>query len=55
MQREFLVAIEQVQKQTVVQRLDELQAQQRDGGLGDAEKRELLALLQMRAGLQRAQ
>ncbi|BAW00130.1 DNA primase [Lysobacter enzymogenes] len=55
LQREFLDAIEQLQKQTVVQRLDELQAQQRDGGLGDAEKRELLALLQMRAGLQRAQ
>ncbi|WP_402212624.1 DNA primase, partial [Streptomyces sp. NPDC088551] len=34
LQREFLDAIEQLQKQTVVQRLDELQAQQRDGGLG---------------------
>jgi len=55
LQREFLDAIEQLHKQTVVQRLEELQAQQRDGGLDEAQKRELLALLQMRAGLQRAQ
>ena len=36
-----------------VQRLEELQARQRESSLSDGEKRELLALLQMRAGLQR--
>ncbi|RDZ26075.1 DNA primase [Lysobacter silvisoli] len=52
LQREFLDAVSQLEKQTVLQRLDELQARQREeGALSDAEKRELLALLQMRAGL----
>lgn len=53
LQREFLDAVAQLEKQTVVQRLEELQARQRESSLSDGEKRELLALLQMRAGLQR--
>ncbi|ROU09149.1 DNA primase [Lysobacter enzymogenes] len=49
LQREFLDAVGQLEKQTVVQRLEELQALQREFGLGDEQKRELLALLQLRA------
>ncbi len=48
LQREFFDAVGQLEKQTVEQRLAELQAQQRDAGLNDEEKRELLGLLQAR-------
>ncbi|ALN89481.1 MULTISPECIES: DNA primase [Lysobacter] len=54
LQREFLDAIGQLETQTVVQRLDELQAQQREVGLDDAGKRELLTLLQARLSSPRA-
>ena len=45
---EFLDAIAQLEKQVLQQRIEELQQQQRDGGLGDAEKQELRELLQAR-------
>jgi DNA primase len=45
---EFLGAIEQLEKQVLQQRIDELQQRQRDGGLDEAEKYELRALLQSR-------
>lgn len=48
LQREFLDAIAQLDKQTVEQRLAELQTQQRETGLNEDEKRELLSLLQAR-------
>ncbi|MGH8080783.1 MAG: DNA primase, partial [Lysobacter sp.] len=54
LQREFLDAVGQLEKQTVLQRLDELQAQQREVGLDEAGKRELLMLLQTRLGTPRA-
>ena len=43
---EFTDAIGQLEKQVQQQRIEELQQQQRDGALGDAEKQELRALLQ---------
>ena len=43
---EFIDAIGQLEKQVQQQRIEELQQQQRDGVLGDAEKQELRALLQ---------
>ena len=45
---EFLDAMAQLDKQVLQQRIDELQQQQRDGGLGDADKQELRELLQAR-------
>ncbi len=42
---EFLDAMAQLEKQTLQQRIDELQAKQRDGGLDDEDKAELRALL----------
>jgi len=45
---EFLDAMAQLEKQTLQQRLDELQAKQRDVGLDDDDKTELRALLQRR-------
>ncbi|MFT4179155.1 MAG: DNA primase [Thermomonas sp.] len=45
---EFLDAIAQLEKQVLQQRIEELQQQQRDGGLGDVEKQELRELLQAR-------
>ena len=43
---EFLDAMGQLEKQTLHQRMDELQAKQRDVGLDDHDKAELRALLQ---------
>ena len=43
---EFIDAIAQLEKQLLLQRLDELQQQHRDGGLSDADKQELRELLQ---------
>ncbi len=43
---EFTDAIAQLEKQVQQQRIEELQQQQRDGGLDDANKQELRALLQ---------
>ena len=45
---EFIDAITQLERQVLQQRLDELQQQQRDGGLTDADKQELRELLQAR-------
>ncbi|QDA57553.1 DNA primase [Thermomonas aquatica] len=45
---EFLDAMAQLDRQVLQQRLDELQRQQRDGGLNDADKQELRELLQAR-------
>ncbi|HVR82446.1 MAG TPA: DNA primase, partial [Luteimonas sp.] len=45
---EFLDAMAQLEKQTLQQRVDELQAKQRESGLDDADKGELRALLQSR-------
>ena len=45
---EFIDAIGQLDRQVLQQRLDELQRQQRDGGLTDADKQELRELLQAR-------
>jgi len=45
---EFLDAMAQLDRQVLQQRLDELQRQQRDGGLSDADKQELRELLQAR-------
>ena len=45
---EFLDAMSQLDKQVLHQRLDELQRQQRDRGLTDADKQELRELLQAR-------
>ena len=44
-QEEFLDAMAQLEQQTVRQRIDELQAKQRDVGLDDGDKAELRALL----------
>ncbi|HVI25377.1 MAG TPA: DNA primase [Xanthomonadaceae bacterium] len=49
-QGEFLDAMAQLEKQTLQQRVDELQAKQRESGLDDADKDELRALLQARLG-----
>ena len=46
---ELLDAVAQLEKQTLQQRLDELQAKQRETGLDEADKYELRALLQARA------
>ncbi|MFZ5637513.1 MAG: DNA primase [Pseudomonadota bacterium] len=43
---EFLDAMTQLEKQTLQQRIDELQGKQRDSGLDDDDKAELRALLQ---------
>ncbi len=43
---EFLDAMEQLEKQTLHQRIDELQAKQREFGLDDHDKAEMRALLQ---------
>jgi len=48
LQREFLDAIAQLDKQTIEQRLAELQHQHREVGLSAEEKRELLSLQQAR-------
>lgn len=48
LQREFLDAIAQLDKQTIEQRLAELQHQHREVGLSTEEKRELLSLQQAR-------
>ena len=48
-QAELLDAVAQLERQTLQQRLDELQAKQRETGLDDADKYELRALLQARA------
>ena len=45
---EFLGAMAQLEKQTVQQRIDELQAKQRESGLDDRDKAEMRALLQTR-------
>jgi DNA primase len=45
---EFIDAVMQLERQTLQQRLDELQAKQRESGLDDADKVELRALLQSR-------
>lgn len=45
---ELLGAIAQLQAQTLQQRVDELQARQREGVLDDSEKHELRGLLQSR-------
>jgi DNA primase len=47
---ELLDAAVQLEKQTLQQRLDELQAKQRSIGLDEADKYELRALLQARIG-----
>jgi DNA primase len=47
---ELLDAVVQLEKQTVEQRIEELQAKNRDGGLDEADKYELRALLQARIG-----
>ena len=47
---ELLDAVVQLEKQTVEQRIEELQAKNRDGGLDEADKYELRALLQARVG-----
>jgi len=47
---ELLDAVVQLEKQTVEQRIEELQAKNRDGGLDEADKYELRALLQARLG-----
>ncbi len=47
---ELLDAVVQLEKQTVEQRIEELQAKSRDIGLDDADKYELRALLQARIG-----
>lgn len=47
---EFLDAMAQLDRQTLQQRMDELQAKQRESGLDDADKQELRALLQGRFG-----
>ena len=47
---ELLDAVVQLEKQTVEQRIEELQAKSRDVGLDDADKYELRALLQARIG-----
>ena len=44
----FVDAISQLEKQVLLQRLEELQHQQRDGGLNEADKVELRGLLQAR-------
>ncbi|HZV37582.1 MAG TPA: DNA primase, partial [Pseudoxanthomonas sp.] len=46
---ELLDAVAQLEKQTLQQRLEELQAKHRETGLDDADKYELRALLQARA------
>jgi len=48
LQREFLDAVAQLDKQTIEQRLAELQHQHREVGLSTEEKRELLSLQQAR-------
>lgn len=45
---EFIDAVTQLERQTLQQRLDELQAKQRESGLDDTDKVELRALLQSR-------
>ncbi len=45
-QEEFLDAMTQLERQTVQQRIDELQGKQRESGLDDEDKAELRALLQ---------
>jgi DNA primase len=50
---EFLDAIAQLEKQTLQQRIDELQAKQRESGLDDDDKTELRSLLQTRLQTQR--
>jgi DNA primase len=47
---EFLDAMAQLEKQTLQQRIDELQAKQRDAGLDEDDKAELRALLLARVG-----
>ena len=47
---ELLDAAVQLEKQTVEQRIEELQAKSRDIGLDEADKYELRALLQARIG-----
>ncbi|NUS39441.1 MAG: DNA primase [Lysobacter sp.] len=47
-QGEFIDAMAQLEKQTLQQRIEELQAKQRDTGLDDIDKGELRALLQAR-------
>jgi len=47
---ELLDAATQLEKQTVEQRIEELQAKNRDGSLDEADKYELRALLQARVG-----
>jgi DNA primase len=46
--QEFLDAMAQLEQQTVRQRIDELQAKQREQGLDDHDKHELRALLTAR-------
>jgi len=48
LRNEFLDAIAQLEKQVLQQRVEELQQQQRDGALGEADKQELRELLQAR-------
>ena len=48
--REFMDATAQLERQTLLQRLDELQAKQREQRLDDVDKQELRALLQARLG-----
>ncbi|HYM85716.1 MAG TPA: DNA primase, partial [Pseudoxanthomonas sp.] len=50
LQEEFNDVIVQLEKQAVQQRIEELQAKNRDGGLDEADKYELRALLQARIG-----
>jgi DNA primase len=45
MRREFLDTIAQLDRQTLQQRIDELQAKQSSDGLDDADKSELRGLL----------
>ena len=47
---ELLDAVIQLERQTVEQRIEELQTKNRDGGLDEADKYELRALLQARIG-----
>ncbi|MNV10741.1 DNA primase DnaG DnaB-binding protein [compost metagenome] len=49
--QELQDAINQLEKQLLQQRLDELQAKQRQQGLDDTDKYELRELLKARAGM----
>ena len=45
---EFLDTMAQLEKQTLQQRVEELQAKQRESGLDESDKEEMRALLQAR-------